>query len=608
MFLRNSSRLISALPSSTILRHYHKNSFISKMSSLNATVPSAMPIDNAANEYRKRVLSDSSNEPVQSQKKGKKLKLKKYKAKKVDSTSPLGVLQFEIDELLNSENLTRKSVVNDISSILNDKVKDESSVTSKYHRVVTDVKVLSVSANGDGLAIIDNPVEDNKKQVVIIPFGLPGDIVEIRVFKTHPHYVESDLLKVIKKSDIRKDDLIKCKYFGKCSGCQYQFLTYDEQLIMKRNTVANAYKYFAPKLCKEELIPKIGDTIASPLQYGYRTKLTPHFDVPRKVKEFEEKPPLGFGQKGRPHWRTETISEGGSASILDIEECIIGTDIINKGMSNERKKFDEEFTKYKKGATFLLREHTRVIDSNTNVGKIIEEEEASKDSSNDNKISYIELNDEQNNKPLVKTCVTNSRQIVTEYVDGYTFQFSAGEFFQNNNSILPVVTQYVRENLILPDVNGESAPRYLVDCYCGSGLFSICSSKGVDKVIGVEISADSVSFAIKNAENNGVKNCNFIVGKAEKLFESIDVPNDRTSVILDPPRKGCDELFLKQLAEYNPAKIVYISCNVHSQARDVEYFLKETENGKLYKMDSLRGFDFFPQTHHVEGVCVLTRV
>ena len=189
---------------------------------------------------------------------------------------------------------------------------------------------------------------------------------------------------------------------------------------------------------------------------------------------------------------------------------------------------------------------------------------------------------------------------------GYTFQFSAGEFFQNNNSILPLVTDYVRSNLQISN-SKPGDPHYLVDAYCGSGLFSITSSKGVDKVIGVEVSADSVSFAERNAKANGVENCKFVVGKAEKIFGSIDTPCERTSVILDPPRKGCDDIFLKQLAEYNPARIVYISCNVHSQARDVEYFLKETENGKSYKIESLRGFDFFPQTHHVESVCVLTR-
>ncbi|QLL33774.1 hypothetical protein HG536_0F00990 [Torulaspora globosa] len=532
-------------------------------------------------------------------KKTKKPKLKKYKAKKVDPTSPSGVLQFEINDLLVEHALTEDHVKNDVSAILNDSSRD-GPVVQAYHREVQNVKVLKITSSGDGLGIIDNPVEEGKKQIVVIPFGLPGDIVRIKVFKTHPSYVESDLLEVTTKSEMRNDDLINCKYFGKCSGCQFQFLEYDSQLELKKKTIIRAFKHFAPRLVSEGLLPDVGDTIGSPLQYGYRTKLTPHFDVPRKSKSLQIRPPLGFGQKGRPQWKKDTIEQGGHASILDIEECPIGTSVVNMGMQNERKRFTEEFSKYKKGATILLRENTTVVGSSLESG-----EEGSREPTG--KLSEVKVRDDATDKTLIKTCVTNTRQVVTEYIDGYTFQFSAGEFFQNNNSILPLVTKYVRENLQIPNSQPDQ-DHNLVDAYCGSGLFSICSSKGVTRVIGVEISADSVTFAQRNATANGVENCKFIVGKAEKLFESIDTPNDRTSVVLDPPRKGCDELFLTQLAEYCPAKIVYISCNVHSQARDVEYFLKNTDNGKRYKIESIRGFDFFPQTHHVEGVCVLTRV
>jgi len=534
----------------------------------------------------------------------KKQKLKKYKAKKADPTSPSGVLQFEIDDLLKTHNLTRDEVSNDVSTILNDFSKeDENSITNKYHRIVNDVEILVLTSSGDGLALIDHPVDSTKKQIAIVPFGLPGDITNIRVFKTHPYYVETDLLDVNKKSRIRRDDLIRDKYFGKASGSQFEFLTYEKQLEIKMNTISNAYKYFAPRLVEECILPATGTTIPSPLPYYYRTKITPHFDMPRRAKVLEERPPLGFGQKGRPTWRKETLEVGGHASTLDIDECALATDILNIGLTNERRRFDKEFKNYKKGATILLRENTIVFDET----KTIKEQlgEGSRDENGE--VSYVEVEDKERGVKLIKTCVTNQKQIVSEYVDGYTFNFTAGEFFQNNNSILSTVTKYVRENLQIPNSKIDE-PNYLVDAYCGSGLFSVCSSKGVEKVTGVEISADSVSFAEKNAKLNGIENCDFIVGKAEKLFESISTPNDRTSVILDPPRKGCDEVFMKQLAEYYPARIVYISCNVHSQARDIVYFIKETEKGSHYKIESLRGFDFFPQTHHVESVCVLSRV
>lgn len=527
----------------------------------------------------------------------KKRKLKRYKPKQVDSTSPLGVLSYEISALINEYGLSRDHTINDVGAILNDTY--DGPIHRKYHREVDNVNVLKLTSNGDGLALVDNPMEENKKQIVLIPFALPGDLVKIKIFKTHPSYVESDLLDIIKPSEMRDHSLIKCKYFGKCSGCQFQFITYQNQLNFKRNIILNAYKYFAPKLMKNKLIPEIGSTVGSPLELEYRTKLTPHFDMPKKLNQLKERPSLGFGRKGKPMWRINEY--GGDSMVLDIEECIIGTKIINQGMNNERKKFETNFKTYKRGATILLRENTKIADGTK---PITDQVDDGSKNPNTGLISYLTMQDKE--KTLIKTCVTNTKQIVTEYIDGYNFQFSAGEFFQNNNSILPIVTRYVRENLRIPNLK-EGQPHYLVDAYCGSGLFSITASIGVDKVIGVEISADSIAFAKKNAEKNGIKNCNFIVGKAEKIFASIDTPNDRTSVILDPPRKGCDNIFLEQLADYHPIRIVYISCNVHSQARDVEYFINETKDGKLYRIESLQGFDFFPQTHHVESICVLTR-
>ena len=536
----------------------------------------------------------------------KKPKLRKYKAKNVDPTSPLGVLQHEIDDLLKENGLERKDVYNDVNKILNDK---EGTITKSYHRVVSNISILKLSSSGDGLALVDQPSceEKTKKQVVVVPFGLPGDTVNIRIYKTHPYYVECDLLDVIEKGPLRKDELIRDKYFGKVSGSQFEFLRYDDQLAIKRNTIANAYRYFAPKLTLENLVPSVGDTIGSPKQYGYRTKITPHFDLPKKVKgEGTEKrrPPLGFNQRGRPTWRKETQELGGNAPILDIESCSLATEILNIGLTNERRRFAQEYERYKKGATILLRENTILYDPTRNIDEQLGE--GSRDENGN--VSYLEVEDKSRGSKLLKTCVTDPKQTVTEYVDGYMFSFTAGEFFQNNNSILPLVTKYVRDNLQIPvPDNKGGTENYLVDAYCGSGLFTICCSASVSKVIGVEISAVSVEFAERNAKANDIANCRFIVGKAEKLFESIDTPNDRTSVILDPPRKGCDEVFLKQLADYYPRRIVYVSCNVHSQARDVEYFLKGTENGSHYKIESIRGFDFFPQTHHVESVCVLSR-
>lgn len=525
-------------------------------------------------------------ETVKRVKQVKKYK-RKYKAKDVDPTAPMGVLQYEIKQILEEHNLAEDQISNDMKELLND-----GEVEKIYHRTVEDVQVLKLSSNGDGLAVIPHPVNSDGKQIVVIPFGLPGDVVDIRVFKSHPLYVESDLLTVKQPSKDRDDSLINCRYFGKCSGCQYQNVDYETQLEFKRQTIINAYKHFAPKLTQDSL-PEVDKTQRSPLQYSYRTKLTPHFNVPNRIPQDYTRPSLGFGAKGRPTWRH---TEGGDYLILDIEDCAIGTPIVIQGMKNERLRFEKDFTKYKRGATILLRENTILPtdgEYNVTLGSTDEKGE----------ISTLEV--ESNDTKLLKTCVTEPRTVVTEYVNGYTFEFSAGEFFQNNNLILPIVTDYVKSNLQIPG-SGEKDENFLVDAYCGSGLFSITCLSGVSRVIGVEVSADSVKFAERNAKTNKIENAKFIVGKAEEIFKNIDTPANRTSVILDPPRKGCDDVFLNQLSEYHPAKIVYISCNVHSQARDVEWFINNTKSGQDYKVESVKGFDFFPQTHHVESVAVLS--
>lgn len=546
----------------------------------------------ATSAQNERVEKRETEQPITNNvKKSKQPKKynRRYRPKAVDPTAPMGVLQYEIKDILAEQKLKESDIENEMKEILNDQAAFEI-----YHRVVENVNITRLSSNGDGIALIPHPVNPDKMQIAVVPFGYPGDIVTIRVFKSHPLYVESDLLKVTKGNETRNEDLILCKFFGKCSGCQYQNIGYEKQLEFKRNTIVNAYKYFAP-LSMDGKLPLVDETQASPLQYAYRTKLTPHFDVPHKIPKDYTRPSFGFGLKGRPQWRE--CAEGGSQLVIDIENCPIGTPIVNKGFTNERLKYLEEFRKYKKGSTVLLRENTIKVDADGSY----ETGNASIDS--ENKISEVEM--EKDGQKYIKTCVTESRQVVKEVINGYTFEFSAGEFFQNNNLILPIVTDYVKKNLQIEGSQPEE-PNYLVDAYCGSGLFSITCLSGVSKVIGVEVSADSVKFAERNATINGIENAKFIVGKAEEIFKNIDTPAARTSVILDPPRKGCDHVFLKQLAEYRPAKIVYISCNVHSQARDVEWFLHNTSEGVNYSVESIKGFDFFPQTHHVESIAVLT--
>jgi len=397
-------------------------------------------------------------------------------------------------------------------------------------------------------------------------------------------------------------------------------LPYAVQLSHKKTIVEKAYKNFSGLPTK--VVPEVQDTMGSPLQYAYRTKLTPHFDGPpggRRAKragdipKFETVPPIGYMKKG-------------TRKTLDIEECPIGTAAVQMGLRRERKRVIEEIGKYRKGATILLRESTEKIDKT-------DEKAAGLPSGLDepNEVFY----DHRDSHIYARTCISDPSATAVEYVGEYVFKNSANAFFQNNNSILPDFTAYVREHILPRDPLPSAAPiTNLIDAYSGSGLFTITLSSLFQRSVGIDIDTSSIAAARRNAELNGLSDdtsspskgprVQFLAADAAALFEGVlkDFAPLQTAVVIDPPRKGCDEPFLRQLLAFGPARVVYVSCNVHTQARDIGWLLRggrevsedggdddaaaAVEEGE-YEIESLRGFDFFPQTGHVEGVAVLRR-
>ncbi|EME40610.1 hypothetical protein DOTSEDRAFT_177685 [Dothistroma septosporum NZE10] len=515
-------------------------------------------------------------------------KSKKQKTSTVAEGSNEEVLLADVRRLLQNVNIS----VNEAGA-----AEEQAKVLPEMHAEI-DVTINELSSTGDGLAEKDG-------QVYVVPFSAPGDVVTARVYKhfDDASYSLADFVKVVQPGKLRTQDP-KCPYFTQCSGCQFQHMSYDDQLAHKRTIVEKAYRNFS-KL-PASAVPKVGDTIGSPLHYGYRTKLTPHFDGPpsgrrdkRQGKQvtWPEVPPIGFMKKG-------------TRKTMDIEDCPIGTDAVRMGMKRERKRVAADINKYQKGATLLLRENTERLEKHA--GMVEEDPKTeSTDEVLDDRGSYVHR----------KTCITDHKQTSTEYVDDYRLDNPAGAFFQNNNSILPVVTQYVREHILDTTTQPRGTPeiRNMIDAYCGSGFFTITLSKMFHNSIGIDISAQSIDFASKNAKLNNLPEdgTHFIAADANALFASVDTkkfPATETVVVIDPPRKGCDEGFIRQLLEYAPARVCYVSCNVHTQARDVGWLVgglpgsdgKEALDG-LYVIETLRGFDFFPQTSHVEGVAVLRK-
>jgi len=498
------------------------------------------------------------------------------------------------------------------------------------------VRVVKLSSTGEGLAVLEDGGEKTgedgesekmlrQRQIYAVAYTIPGDIARVKIYRHGDSHSVADLVEIITPGRDRDDGLIKCRYFGKCQGCQLQMVPYEYQLEHKQVVVKRAYENLSG--LEEKDVPEVRRTIGSPLEYGYRTKLTPHFDGPPgarrrrkrdKNARHETCPDIGFMMKGR---------------TIDIEDCPIGTEVIRKGLTRERERMKKEFGNYGNGATILLRESTERFDKNDeNIPEIIPE---------------VAVRVTGEDRVDIKTCISDFNALTTEYVDSHVFVNPAGAFFQNNNSILPIFVEYIRKQIHPPTTaaTASSHPKikYLLDAYCGSGFFTICLSSLFASSVGLDVAESSIKCAAENARRNNLPpTTKFVAAPANQLFGMVEFPPDETVVVIDPPRKGCDELFLNQLLRFGPRRVLYVSCNVHTQARDVGYLVRggrgdvqEEENeepeakeskeekkndegvktdeenkGKLvrYEVESLVGFDFFPQTHHVEGVAVLSRV
>ncbi|CAG8126152.1 unnamed protein product [Penicillium salamii] len=511
---------------------------------------------------------------------------KKFKKAKVDKNKSSGhdeVLLCDIINLL-KRNAPEQDETNGESA--------PHTVPEKFTEI--DVKILELSSTGDGLAL-----SENKKYVYVVPFTVPGDTVKVKVVKHFEplSYSLTDFVKVIEPGPQRNDSLINCKYFGECSGCQLQMMSYDDQLAHKRRIVEKAYANFSGLI--PELVPTIGETFASPMQFGYRTKLTPHFahgGASKKADEEAPVPPIGFTYKNR---RLD----------MDIEDCPLGTDIVRRGLTTERKRVAENIRSYKRGATLLMRETTARIPKEPSTATESETPNVEGIPASVNADTGDVIRLDRENYVEEKRCITDNNATSFEYIDDYVFSNKAGAFFQNNNSILSGFTEYIRSRAIPPGNDQDPKPiKYLLDAYSGSGLFTITLSPLFKSSLGVDIGGDSIISARENARANKLPNTGFAAADAATLFKDVPYPPDQTLLVIDPPRKGCSEDFLRQMLEFKPRRVVYVSCNVHTQARDVAVMVQGDEKQNVrYEIESIRGFDFFPQTGHVEGVAILNR-
>ncbi len=276
----------------------------------------------------------------------------------------------------------------------------------------------------------------------------------------------------------------------------------------------------------------------SPKTYGYRSKITPHFKKPQDGKMGE----IGFLLYGRRQ------------QLLDVSHCPISSETINAKLPEVRKESAEKAAFYKKGVTLLLR---------------------------DSLDGYV---------------CTDPTEMCEQMVGDLRFSFHSGEFFQNNPHILPAFADHVRSEAL-----GDGGVEFLVDAYCGSGLFCLTAASHFKEAVGIEISVSSIDWAKRNAKQNKIENCQFTQGDATDIFAEVTFNPSKTAVVIDPPRKGSSPEFLEQLIAFGPKRVVYVSCNPATQIRDLEQ-MKEH-----YDITRIQPFDLFPQTKHLECVVTLER-
>lgn len=388
-----------------------------------------------------------------------------------------------------------------------------------YHQEI-ELDITTLTNLGMGLGRVDG-------WVVMVPFALPGERVRARVWRNKANYSEADFVAVLVPAPERVQP--RCPLFGTCGGCQYQHYSYAAQLEWKRRHVV-------------ELMQRIGGlevevqpAWASPREYNYRSKITPHFAQPRG-----DAMAIGFLRDG-------------SREVVDVPQCPIATEAINAALPVERDRLRRAAHKLKRGGTLLLREALGGV-------------------------------------------VTDMKATATAEVGPLRFRFQAGEFFQNNPFILPDMLDYVVGQAAAPGLD------CLVDAYCGVGAFALWASARFAQVAGVEIGEPAVNLARENATLNAIDNCTFLLGSAEAIFGQIAFDPARTAMVIDPPRRGCDEVFLQQFVQFGPARAVYVSCAPDTQARDLKFL---TANG--YRVERMQPFDLFPQTRHIENVATLVR-
>ena len=462
--------------------------------------------------------------------------------------------------------------------------------------ILENLLITGYAAEGKALAKQDG-------KVIFISGAVPGDVADVILIKNKKDWAEGRALQIKEFSKERVTPF--CKHFGICGGCKWQMLPYEKQLAYKQQEVEQNLR----RIGKTEL-PEILQIIGGANTVHYRNKLEFTFSNKRYLlpEEIASENPI---QEGALGFHVPRIFD----KVIDIQECFLMDDVNNK-IRNTIRSFAQE----NNFSFYDIREHTgwlrNIIIRLCTTGELMVNICLNYDAEENRKKLFDHLLEKV---PAITTLLftinpkwNDSIYDLTPQVyfgKGYAierlstgpggeelqFKISAKSFFQTNSK------QAEKLYSITRDFAGLTGNEIVYDLYCGTGSIGIFVSKGAKKIIGVEVIEEAIADAKENAALNKISHAEFICGDVIKICnDDFFAVHGRPDVIItDPPRVGMHEKLVNKLLEIAAPKIVYVSCNTATQARDISLLSEK------YSVEKIQPVDMFPHTHHIECVVLL---
>jgi len=462
-------------------------------------------------------------------------------------------------------------------------------------KIVFDhISVLDAGAKGVSVA----KAPDGK--VIFIPNVVPGDVVDVQTFKKRKAYYEGKAVRFHEYSEHRIDPL--CQHFGVCGGCKWQNMKYSQQLYYKQNEVKNHLQ----RIGKVEL-PEFENILGSAKQFFYRNKMEFGFSNARWLTEKEIGATEEIDNKNALGFHIPKMWD----KILDITHCHLQEDPSNQ-IRNEIRKFaianDMEFfnPRNHEGLLRTLMIRTASTGELMVLIQFFKEDKTKRELLLDfliekfpqiTSLQYV-INGKPNDTIYDQNVkLYKGRDYILEEMEGLSFSINAKSFYQTNSDQAYELYKITRE------FAGLTGNEVVYDLYTGTGTIAQFVSKNAKKVIGVEAVPEAIADAKENAKRNAITNCDFFVGDMKVVFNDAFIAQHGQPdvIITDPPRDGMHKDVIEQILKIAPDKVVYVSCNSATQARDLALM------DEKYKVTRVRPVDMFPQTHHVENVVLLEK-